>query len=115
MNHSIFWEVLSPHGGGEPEGELMEAIIKDFGSFEKMKNSLVNSSVAVQGSGWGWLGYDATAKQLKIVTCANQDPLKATTGKQFLLLIYIYIYIYIYTHIHTQGVLKKLIFHNLIT
>lgn len=80
LNHSIFWEVLSPHGGGEPEGKLMEAIVRDFGSFEKMKNNLVNSSVAVQGSGWCWLGYDVTAKQLKIVTCVNQDPLKATTG-----------------------------------
>ncbi|CAI9736446.1 superoxide dismutase [Octopus vulgaris] len=80
LNHSIFWEILSPHGGGEPEGDLLAAIVRDFGSFEKMKNDLVASSVAVQGSGWGWLGYDAVSKQLKIATCANQDPLKATTG-----------------------------------
>ncbi|GAB1605518.1 superoxide dismutase [Mn], mitochondrial-like [Argonauta hians] len=80
LNHSIFWETLSPHGGGEPEGDLMAAIVRDFGSFEKMKNTLVASSVAIQGSGWGWLGYDAASKGLKIVSCANQDPLKSTTG-----------------------------------
>lgn len=80
INHSIFWETLSPHGGGEPEGDLLAAIVRDFGSFEKMKNDLVASSVAVQGSGWGWLGYDSVSKQLKIAACANQDPLKATTG-----------------------------------
>ncbi len=38
------------------------------------------ASVAVQGSGWGWLGYDKTSKSLKIAACANQDPLEATTG-----------------------------------
>jgi len=45
INHSIFWETLSPNGGGEPEGALMEAIIKDFGSFANMKAQLSAASI----------------------------------------------------------------------
>jgi len=59
---------------------LAELIKKDFGSFENMKTRLSASTVGVQGSGWGWLGYNKTAKRLEITTCANQDPLEATTG-----------------------------------
>ncbi|MBN3279920.1 SODM dismutase, partial [Polyodon spathula] len=58
INHSIFWTNLSPSGGGEPQGELMEAIKCDFGSFEKMKEKIAAVSVGVQGSGWGWLGFN---------------------------------------------------------
>lgn len=80
INHSIFWTNLSPNGGGEPQGDLAAAITRDFGSFEKMKEKMSTMSVGVQGSGWGWLGYNAGRKQLEIATCANQDPLYATTG-----------------------------------
>ncbi|CAH1799091.1 unnamed protein product [Owenia fusiformis] len=80
LNHSIFWENMSPNGGGEPTGDLLEAIIKDFGSVEVMKNDLAGMTVAIQGSGWGWLGYNPTSGRLRLATCANQDPLKATTG-----------------------------------
>ncbi|ELU11436.1 hypothetical protein CAPTEDRAFT_152709 [Capitella teleta] len=80
INHSIFWQNLSPNGGGEPTGELMSAIQRDFGSFENMKKTLSASTVAVQGSGWGWLGYNKAAGKLQIATCANQDPLEATKG-----------------------------------
>ena len=45
-----------------------------------MQDKLSSSTVAVQGSGWGWLGYNKANKQLQIATCANQDPLEATTG-----------------------------------
>lgn len=45
-----------------------------------MKKQLSESTVAIQGSGWGWLGYDKQAKSLRIATCSNQDPLQATTG-----------------------------------
>ncbi|XP_028405302.1 superoxide dismutase [Mn], mitochondrial-like [Dendronephthya gigantea] len=80
INHTIFWKNLSPNGGGEPQGDLMEAIKRDFGSFNEMKEKLNAASVGVQGSGWGWLGYCKTCQRLKVVTCANQDPLEATTG-----------------------------------
>ncbi|XP_035687345.1 superoxide dismutase [Mn], mitochondrial-like [Branchiostoma floridae] len=80
LNHSIFWTNLSPNGGGEPQGEVLEAINRDFGSFENLKKKMSAASVAVQGSGWGWLGYDKENNRLSIAACANQDPLQATTG-----------------------------------
>uniref|UniRef100_A0A4W6EQH3 Superoxide dismutase n=1 Tax=Lates calcarifer TaxID=8187 RepID=A0A4W6EQH3_LATCA len=81
INHTIFWTNLSPNGGGEPQGELMEAIKRDFGSFQKMKEKMSAATVAVQGSGWGWLGYDKESGRLRIAACANQDPLQGTTGQ----------------------------------
>jgi len=80
LNHSIFWQNLCPGGSGDPSGELAAAIARDFGSFEAMKEKLSASTVAVQGSGWGWLGYNAGSGKLQLATCANQDPLEATTG-----------------------------------
>jgi len=79
LNHSIFWQNLSPDGG-EPSGALLDAIVRDFGSVEAMQGQLSASTVAVQGSGWGWLGYSKANKQLQVATAANQDPLEATTG-----------------------------------
>ena len=58
----------------------MEAIKRDFGTFEAMKTQLSASTTAVQGSGWGWLGFNKATQKLQIQTCANQDPLEATTG-----------------------------------
>lgn len=82
INHSIFWKVLSPkEGGNQPNGPLAEQIKKDFGSFDKMVTQLSNASVGVQGSGWGWLGYNKQDQRLQVATCSNQDPLQATTGK----------------------------------
>ena len=59
----------------------MEAIKRDFGSFQKMKEKMSAATVAVQGSGWGWLGYDKENGRLRIAACANQDPLQGTTGQ----------------------------------
>lgn len=80
INHSIFWKNLCPGGSGEPEGALLSAIERDFGSVATLKQKLSAATVGIQGSGWGWLGYDKEAGRLKIATCANQDPLQATTG-----------------------------------
>jgi len=54
-----------------------------------MVTQLSNASVGVQGSGWGWLGYNKQDQRLQIATCSNQDPLQATTGKRKLKLFYI--------------------------
>ena len=65
LNHSIFWQNLAPPskgGGGAPTGEIASLIDAKFGSFEAMKTQLSGSCVGVQGSGWGWLGYDKTTK-----------------------------------------------------
>jgi len=80
INHSIFWQNLCPGGSGEPTGDLAAAITRDFGSLQAMKDKLSASTVAVQGSGWGWLGYNKTSNKLELATCFNQDPLEATTG-----------------------------------
>lgn len=80
INHSIFWTNLAPKGkgGGEaPSGPLADAIVKDFGSLDKLKETMTAKTVAVQGSGWGWLGYNKSEDRLEIATCQNQDPLAA--------------------------------------
>lgn len=79
LNHTIFWTNLAPvgKGGGEfsEKGELAKALIQEFGSLEKFIEQFTAQTAAIQGSGWGWLGYDKVKKRLSITTCANQDPL----------------------------------------
>jgi len=78
INHSIFWTNLAPEGqggGGEPSGDLAVAINKEFGSLEKFIEKFNAKTVAIQGSGWGWLGFCPESKSVEIVTCQNQDPL----------------------------------------
>ncbi|MGE5195961.1 MAG: Fe-Mn family superoxide dismutase [Anaerolineae bacterium] len=80
INHSIFWTHLAPigKGGGEgPKGELSQVILKEFGSVENLIKKLSTLTLAIQGSGWGWLGYDKAASNLVIAACANQDPLSS--------------------------------------
>ncbi|KAJ8913013.1 hypothetical protein NQ315_002891 [Exocentrus adspersus] len=79
LNHSIFWQNLSPNSS-EPSTELCKAIEKSFGGIDNLKKQLAAQTIAIQGSGWGWLGLDKSSGSLKIATCANQDPLQATTG-----------------------------------
>lgn len=78
VNHSIFWTNLTSQkkGGGELSvGELLDAINKEFGSKDALIEQMSAKSVAIQGSGWGWLGFNKTKKRLEIATCDNQDPL----------------------------------------
>lgn len=80
LNHSIYWTNLSPNGGGEPTGDLLEAINKDFGNFETMKTLLSSMAVGVQGSGWAWLGYNPKTSKLQAAPTSNQDTLWDTAG-----------------------------------
>lgn len=78
VNHSIFWTNLAPknNGGGKlPEGSLLNAINHCFGSLDKLIEQMTTKAIAIQGSGWAWLGYCPASKRLKICTCDNQDPL----------------------------------------
>lgn len=78
INHSIFWTNLAPKskgGGAAPEGALAEAINHTFGSLEKFIEQFSAKAVAIQGSGWAWLGYNKAKGTLEIATCDNQDPL----------------------------------------
>jgi Fe-Mn family superoxide dismutase len=70
-NHSLFWSVLSPNGGGAPSGKLADAINKAFGSFDKMKEEFNNAAATRFGSGWAWLV--VVNGELKITSSPNQD------------------------------------------
>src|SRR5438552_13687033 len=59
-NHSLFWEIMSPDGGGEPEGELASAISDTFGSVDDLKAAVNDAGVKRFGSGWSWLIWDGT-------------------------------------------------------
>jgi superoxide dismutase, Fe-Mn family len=70
-NHSLFWEIMSPDGGGEPEGELKAAIDDLWGSTEELKKVVNDHGVKRFGSGWTWLVYDGTG--LAVKSTPNQD------------------------------------------
>jgi Fe-Mn family superoxide dismutase len=70
-NHSLFWEIMGPNGGGEPSGSLGDAINSTFGSFGDLKAAIIDGGVKRFGSGWTWLVHDGTA--LSVYSTANQD------------------------------------------
>lgn len=70
-NHSFFWKIMSPNGGGEPVGELKAAIEETFGSFDEFKAQFKAAAAARFGSGWAWLVVDNG--KLAIISTANQD------------------------------------------
>jgi len=71
FNHTLFWSVMTPNGGGNPEGELAAAIDRDFGSFENFKNAFANAAATQFGSGWAWLCSDSG--KLSVCSTPNQD------------------------------------------
>ncbi len=70
-NHSLFWKVMAPNGGGLPEGELADAINSAFDSFDKFKEIFSGAAVSRFGSGWAWLIVDNG--KLDVISTANQD------------------------------------------
>jgi superoxide dismutase, Fe-Mn family len=70
-NHSLFWEWMSPDGGGTPDGDLGAAIDEAFGSFDDFKTKVKDAGVGQFGSGWAWLVHDGSG--LAVVSTANQD------------------------------------------
>ncbi|MFQ2461116.1 superoxide dismutase [Aeromonas caviae] len=71
-NHSLFWQVMSPQGGGEPGGELAAAMERDLGGLEAFKQAFTQAALSRFGSGWAWLVVDGRGK-LQVVSSANQD------------------------------------------
>jgi Fe-Mn family superoxide dismutase len=69
-NHTFYWNCLSPNGGGEPTGSLLDAIVRDFGSFEEFKKQFTTAAATLFGSGWAWLCTDDNGK-LSIVQESN--------------------------------------------
>jgi Fe-Mn family superoxide dismutase len=70
-NHTLFWEIMGPNGGGEPSGELASAIDDTFGSLDDLKSQVTDAGVKRFGSGWTWLVWDGTG--LAVVSTPNQD------------------------------------------
>ena len=71
-NHSLFWEIMGPDGGGEPSGDLASAIDEAFGSFESFKEEMKTAGVNQFGSGWSWLVHASTGG-LQVINLPNQD------------------------------------------
>ena len=83
-NHTFFWSCMKPKGGGEPTGDLAQAITRDFGGHDKFKTEFTNAAVSQFGSGWAWLIVDGG--KLSIMKTANADlPLKH--GKKAILTV----------------------------
>ena len=72
INHSMFWTIMGPKGGGQPSGALADAIKSTFGSFDSFKEKFNNAGATRFGSGWAWLVKDGSGK-LDIYSTANQD------------------------------------------
>lgn len=76
-NHSLFWTILSPSGGGKPSGDLAKAIDASFGSFEAFQKQFTDAALTRFGSGWAWLVTDskleAPSSKLTVLSTANQD------------------------------------------
>ncbi len=70
-NHSLFWTVMSPNGGGAPTGELADAIAQKFGSFDAFKEEFAKAAATRFGSGWAWLAVNNG--QLEVTSTPNQD------------------------------------------
>lgn len=72
LNHSLFWEILTPGGSNEPVGALKEAIVSTFGSFESFKEKFAQAAATRFGSGWAWLVVNSNGS-LEVISSANQD------------------------------------------
>ncbi|MFA5245185.1 MAG: superoxide dismutase [Pedobacter sp.] len=71
-NHTLYWSIMSPNGGGKPEGELAKAIDAAFGSFDDFKKKFAEAGATRFGSGWAWLSVSADGK-LQVSSTPNQD------------------------------------------
>ena len=71
VNHTMFWQIMKPKGGGDPSGDIAQQIKADFGSFEDLKKQFNEATAKQFGSGWGWIIF--VGGKLKVVTTPNQD------------------------------------------
>ena len=81
-NHTLFWEIMSPDGGGEPDGTLAQAIDDTFGSLDELKKLVNEAGVNRFGSGWTWLIHDGTG--LAVISTPNQDSPVMTSDEPLL-------------------------------
>ena len=101
-NHSMFWEIMGPNGGGEPSGDVASKIEKNFGSFEEMKKQFVQAGATRFGSGWAWLCVDAD-DNLFITSTPNQDnPLMDVADKKGMPILGLDVWEHAY-YLHSQN------------
>ena len=81
-NHKLFWEVMGPNAGGQPEGALLTAITETFGSFDKFKSEFETAAKTQFGSGWAWLSVDANGKLFVSQTPNQDNPLMDVAAKR---------------------------------
>jgi len=81
-NHKLFWEVMGPNAGGQPEGSLLTAITETFGSFDKFKAEFETAAKTQFGSGWAWLAVDANGKLFVSQTPNQDNPLMDVAAKR---------------------------------
>lgn len=91
-NHNVFWQIMSPNGGGKPSGELLAAIESAFGSFEEFKDKFTKAAATQFGSGWAWMTIDNNGN-LEVFSLPNQD-CPISSGKNPLLTIDIWEHAY---------------------
>lgn len=89
LNHSIFWKNLCPKNKakGRPSGQLIKLIEAEFGSFEQFIDAFSKQTLAIQGSGWGWLAYNKQSDRVEFAATGNQEVLYAKTGLHPLLTV----------------------------
>ena len=102
VNHTVFWENMHPDGGGEPDGDLADAIESDFGSFEAFKDDFSQASGAVEGSGWGMLLYDHVSDSL-IVGAAENHQNQTPQGSTPLLVLDVWEHAYYLQYENNRG------------
>ena len=82
-NHTFYWHCLSPNGGGEPKGKILEALLTTFGDFESFKEKFTQTAIGTFGSGWAWLVMDA--KGALSITSTSNAATPMTSGQRALL------------------------------
>lgn len=80
-NHTLFWQVMGPNAGGQPEGALLDAINKTFGSFDSFRAEFENAAKTQFGSGWAWLAVDSEGKLFVSQTPNQDNPLMDVAAK----------------------------------
>jgi Fe-Mn family superoxide dismutase len=102
VNHSVFWENMHPDGGGEPGGELADAIEADFGSYDAFTADFAAAAKGVEGSGWGMLVYDHVADQLMVIQAENHNN-RAVQGSTPLLVCDVWEHAYYLQYENDRG------------
>lgn len=85
INHTLYWQNMSPNGGGEPTGELAAQIIKDFGSFQQFQAQFTQATVTVEGSGWGLLAWEPLKGRLIAQALMNHQNSMITSAVPLLI------------------------------